>query len=72
MTEKKTKTTVYNSAEYLDSPEAVSAYMDEALATNDTSFIANAIVITSSWRCELFYYFLLILRRCVVFMVYGS
>ncbi len=43
MTKKKIKTTAYDSAEYLDSPEAISAYMDEALATNDASFIANAL-----------------------------
>ena len=31
----KTKTTVYDSAEFLDSREAINAYMEEALETDD-------------------------------------
>lgn len=39
----KTKTVTYDSAEYLNSDEAVGAYMEEALATNDPAFIAKAL-----------------------------
>jgi len=39
----KTKTTVYDSAEFLDSGEAVNAYMEEALETDDPAFIAKAL-----------------------------
>ncbi|MCL4802659.1 MAG: putative addiction module antidote protein, partial [Burkholderiales bacterium] len=37
------KTTRYDSAEYLDSPEAVAEYLTAALETADASFIARAI-----------------------------
>src|ERR1700692_3745149 len=37
------KTTRFDSAEYLDSDEAVSAYLEEALATDDPAFIAQAL-----------------------------
>jgi probable addiction module antidote protein len=40
---KKTKTLPYDSAEYLDSPEAISAYMEEALESDDPAFIAKAL-----------------------------
>ncbi|MDR3449844.1 MAG: putative addiction module antidote protein [Alphaproteobacteria bacterium] len=40
---KKTGTTPFDSAVYLDSREAVNAYMEEALATGDPSFIAQAL-----------------------------
>lgn len=40
---KKKKTTRFDSAEYLDSDEAVSAYLDEALATGDPAFVAHAL-----------------------------
>jgi probable addiction module antidote protein len=43
MAKKKTKTSVYDSAEYLDSTEAINAYMEEALETDDPAFIAKAI-----------------------------
>lgn len=43
MAKTKIKTTAYDSAEYLDSDEAISAYMEEALATEDPSFIAKAL-----------------------------
>jgi probable addiction module antidote protein len=43
MAKKKTKTSRYDSAEYLDSPEAIHAYMEEALETDDPAFIANAL-----------------------------
>ena len=45
MTKKKTKpkTTVFDSAEYLDSDDAISAYVEEALATEDPAFIARAL-----------------------------
>ncbi|HEY2758929.1 MAG TPA: addiction module antidote protein [Pseudolabrys sp.] len=37
------KTSNYDSAEYLDGPEAIAEYLSEALATNDAAFIAQAI-----------------------------
>lgn len=46
MPRKKTKsvaTRLYDSAEYLDSSEAISAYIDEALRTDDPAFIAHAL-----------------------------
>jgi probable addiction module antidote protein len=36
-------TSPYDSAEYLDSAEAISAYMEEALETDDPVFIAKAL-----------------------------
>ncbi|MEJ0063646.1 MAG: addiction module antidote protein [Alphaproteobacteria bacterium] len=39
----KSKTTPYDSAEYLDSDEAINAYMEEALETDDPAFIAQAL-----------------------------
>lgn len=43
MAKKKTKTSLYDSADYLDSPEAIDAYMEEALETDDPAFIAQAL-----------------------------
>jgi len=45
MVKKKTKlkTTAFDSAEYLDSNEAISAYVEDALATEDPAFIAKAL-----------------------------
>jgi len=43
MAKKKTKTTLYDSAEYLDSKEAINAYMEEALETEDPAFITKAL-----------------------------
>jgi probable addiction module antidote protein len=40
---KKTKTLPYDTAEFLDSKQAVNAYMKEALETDDPSFIAMAL-----------------------------
>lgn len=37
------KTRPYDSAEFLDTPELVAEYLTEALETNDSSFIAQAI-----------------------------
>jgi probable addiction module antidote protein len=37
------KTRPYDSAEYLDTPEALAAYLTEALETKDAAFIAQAI-----------------------------
>ena len=39
----KIKTVAYDSSEYLNSDDAVSAYIEEALATNDPAFIARAL-----------------------------
>ena len=43
MAKKKTKTAPYDSAEYLDTSEAIQAYMQEALETEDPAFIARAL-----------------------------
>jgi probable addiction module antidote protein len=43
MAKKKTKTHPYDSAEYLDTSEAINAYMEEALETDDPAFIAKAL-----------------------------
>lgn len=43
MAKKKTKTSPYDSAEYLDTSEAIQAYMEEALETEDPAFIAKAL-----------------------------
>ena len=43
MVKKKTKTSPYDSAEYMDSPEAINAYMEEAVETEDPAFIAKAL-----------------------------
>ena len=37
------KTTRFDSAAYLDSDEAISAYLEEALETNDPAFITQAL-----------------------------
>jgi probable addiction module antidote protein len=43
MKRKKTKTTRYDSVEYLESNEAIRAYMEEAIASDDPAFIAQAL-----------------------------
>src|SRR5271170_399552 len=43
MAKKTSKTTPYDSAEYLGSSEAINAYMEEALETDDPAFIAKAL-----------------------------
>src|SRR5271168_4066575 len=40
---KRAKTLPYDSAEYLDTTEAINAYMEEALETDDPAFIAKAL-----------------------------
>jgi len=37
------KTTRFDSAEYLDSDEAISAYLEEALKTDDPAFITRSL-----------------------------
>ncbi len=37
------KTTPFDSAVYLDSREAIGAYLEEAMETNDPAFIAHAL-----------------------------
>ncbi len=37
------KTTPFDVADYLDSPETVEAYLEEAFTTNDTALIAVAL-----------------------------
>ena len=37
------KTTPFDPAAYIDTPEGAAAYMDDALATGDTAFIADAL-----------------------------
>jgi probable addiction module antidote protein len=39
----KVKTFPYDSAEYLDTPEAVAVYLEEAFATDDPEFISFAL-----------------------------
>jgi probable addiction module antidote protein len=43
MAKKKTKTSSYDSADYLDNTDAINAYMEEALETDDPAFIAQAL-----------------------------
>jgi probable addiction module antidote protein len=43
MAKKKLKTFPYDSAEYLDTSEAINAYMEEALETGDPAFISKAL-----------------------------
>ncbi|MBF0124177.1 MAG: putative addiction module antidote protein [Magnetococcales bacterium] len=47
----KIKTSIYNTIEYLDSDQAINAYMEEALATGDPSFIAKALGTITHARC---------------------
>ena len=37
------KTTPFDAAEFLDSPEAVAAYLNEAFSDGDAAFVARAI-----------------------------
>lgn len=41
------KTTPFDPADYLDTPERIAAYLTEALETNDAEFIADAIGIVA-------------------------
>lgn len=43
MTKTKTKTKPYDSADYLDTPEAIAEYLTAAFETADASFIAKAV-----------------------------
>ena len=43
MPKKKLKTTAFDAAAYLDSTAAVSAYLEDALASEDPKFIARAL-----------------------------
>lgn len=43
MSKTKIKVRPYDSARYLDTPEAIAAYLTEALETEDSSFIASAL-----------------------------
>lgn len=38
-----TKTSAFDSAEYLDSPEAIEAYLEDALDSNDSKIVAHAL-----------------------------
>lgn len=40
---KEIKTKIFDPAEYLDSEEAIIAYLDEAMKDNDPAFIAQAL-----------------------------
>jgi probable addiction module antidote protein len=44
------ETLPYDSAEFLDSPEAVAAYLEEAFETADAAFIARALGIAARAR----------------------
>ena len=37
------KTNPFDSADYLDSPEAIEAYLEDALETNDPAIVAHAL-----------------------------
>ena len=50
MARKKSKTSPYDSAEYLDTSEAINSYMEEALETGDPAFIARALGIVARAR----------------------
>src|ERR1700690_2731367 len=43
MAKKKSKTFPYDSSEYLDTTEAINAYLEEALETANPAFIAKAL-----------------------------
>ncbi len=47
---KKLATRPYDSAEYLDSAEAIGTYMEEALGTDDPAFIAHALGVAARAR----------------------
>jgi probable addiction module antidote protein len=38
-----TKTSAFDSAAYLDTPEAIEAYLEDALESNDSAIIAHAL-----------------------------
>ena len=38
-----TKTSAFDSAAYLDSPEAIEAYLEDALESNDSAIVAHAL-----------------------------
>ena len=38
-----TKTSAFDSAAYLDSPEAIEAYLEDALESNDPAIVAHAL-----------------------------
>lgn len=38
-----TKTSAFDSAAYLDSPDAIEAYLEDALESNDAAIIAHAL-----------------------------
>ncbi|MBR0689883.1 putative addiction module antidote protein [Bradyrhizobium manausense] len=44
------KTRPFDASEYLDSPEAIAAYLSEAFETNDPSFVTDAIGIIARAR----------------------
>ena len=46
----KSQTRPFDAAEYLDTPERIAAYVEEALATDDTAFIAHALGVVAKAR----------------------
>jgi probable addiction module antidote protein len=44
------KTRPFDASEYLDSPEAIAAYLSEAFETNDPGFVTDAIGIVARAR----------------------
>jgi probable addiction module antidote protein len=44
------KTNPFDPAEYLDTPEAIAAYLTEALETGDPAFIADALNVIARAR----------------------
>jgi len=47
---KAAKTKPFDPAEYLETPEAIAAYMTEALETGDPSFVADALGVIARAR----------------------
>jgi probable addiction module antidote protein len=45
-----TKTRQFDPATYLDSDEAIAAYLSEAIASNDPAFIANSLGVVARAR----------------------
>lgn len=46
----KTKTKVFDPAEYLDSSESIAAYMSDALESEDPAFVADALGVVARAR----------------------
>jgi len=45
-----TKTTPFDAAKYIDTPEAVAAFLEDALATGDAGYVAHALGVIARSR----------------------